>query len=107
MIVLRIKESKEIKPEEKEIFKCPGSDQELAEMLERDIVQDHLNIRWEDNLNLAETQRLLEEAVVWPICMPDFFEEIRRSWRGVLMVGPSGTGKTLLSRLLPRRVKSW
>lgn len=67
-------------------------------MLERDIVQKDPNVHWEDIADLTEAKRLLEEAVVLPMWMPDFFKGIRRPWRGVLMVGPPGTGKTLLAK---------
>ena len=47
---------------------------------------------------LKEAKRLLEEAVVLPLWMPQYFQGIRRPWKGVLMVGPPGTGKTLLAK---------
>lgn len=67
-------------------------------MLERDILQKNPNIHWDDIADLAEAKRLLEEAVVLPMWMPDFFKGIRRPWKGVLMVGPPGTGKTMLAK---------
>lgn len=41
---------------------------------ERDILQKNPNIHWEDIADLAEAKRLLEEAVVLPMWMPDFFK---------------------------------
>ncbi|RXG67355.1 Katanin p60 ATPase-containing subunit A-like 1 [Armadillidium vulgare] len=79
-------------------FDPSGYDRDLADMLERDIVQKNPGIRWEDIADLAEAKKLLEEAVVLPMLMPDFFKGIRRPWKGVLMVGPPGTGKTMLAK---------
>lgn len=42
--------------------------------IERDIVQKNPNIHWEDIADLYEAKRLLEEAVVLPMWMPDFFK---------------------------------
>jgi katanin p60 ATPase-containing subunit A1 len=47
---------------------------------------------------LRDAKALLEEAIVLPLWMPDFFKGIRRPWKGVLMFGPPGTGKTLLAK---------
>ncbi|XP_057454239.1 katanin p60 ATPase-containing subunit A1 [Lotus japonicus] len=75
-----------------------GPDPELAEMLERDVLETSPGVRWEDVAGLTEAKRLLEEAVVLPLWMPEYFQGIRRPWKGVLMFGPPGTGKTLLAK---------
>ena len=90
-------DDEEEQPEERR-FDSSGIDGDLVEMLERDIVQKDPNTKWDDIADLHEAKRLLEEAVVLPMWMPDFFKGIRRPWRGVLMVGPPGTGKTMLAK---------
>ncbi|XP_075055049.1 katanin p60 ATPase-containing subunit A-like 1 isoform X2 [Mixophyes fleayi] len=79
-------------------FDGAGYDKDLVEALERDIISRNPNVHWEDIADLEEAKKLLREAVVLPMWMPDFFKGIRRPWRGVLMVGPPGTGKTLLAK---------
>ncbi|XP_068156975.1 katanin p60 ATPase-containing subunit A-like 1 isoform X1 [Drosophila tropicalis] len=71
---------------------------ELVDILERDILQKDPKVRWSDIADLHDAKRLLEEAVVLPMLMPEYFKGIRRPWKGVLMVGPPGTGKTMLAK---------
>jgi katanin p60 ATPase-containing subunit A1 len=73
-------------------------DVELIEGIERDIVEGKVNVRWETIAGLNEAKHLLQEAVVLPLWMPDYFKGIRRPWKGVLMFGPPGTGKTMLAK---------
>lgn len=75
-----------------------GPDADLAAMLERDVLDTSPGVRWDDVAGLPEAKRLLEEAVVLPLWMPEYFQGIRRPWKGVLMFGPPGTGKTLLAK---------
>jgi hypothetical protein len=53
---------------------------------------------WSDIAGLTEAKRVLEEATVLPLIMPEFFTGIRRPVRGVMMFGPPGTGKTMLAK---------
>ena len=39
---------------------------------------------------LKEAKNLLQEAVVLPLIMPDYFRGIRRPLKGVLLIGPPG-----------------
>lgn len=82
----------------KRIQQYEGPDPDLAAMLERDVLETSPGVRWDDVAGLSEAKRLLEEAVVLPLWMPEYFQGIRRPWKGVLMFGPPGTGKTLLAK---------
>ncbi|XP_061560487.1 katanin p60 ATPase-containing subunit A1 isoform X2 [Phycodurus eques] len=86
--------------QEKELKKFDGTgyDKDLVEALERDIISQNPNVKWDDIADLGDAKKLLKEAVVLPMWMPAFFKGIRRPWKGVLMVGPPGTGKTLLAK---------
>ncbi|XWS19039.1 hypothetical protein CRYUN_Cryun32bG0096700 [Craigia yunnanensis] len=75
-----------------------GPDPDLAAMLERDVLETTPGVRWDDVAGLTDAKRLLEEAVVLPLWLPEYFQGIRRPWKGVLMFGPPGTGKTLLAK---------
>eukprot|EP00741_Cyanophora_paradoxa_P003742 tig00000093_g3637.t1 len=71
---------------------------ELAHIIQRDIQMESPNVRWDDVVGLDEAKRLLKEAVVMPIKFPQLFTGLLQPWRGVLLHGPPGTGKTMLAK---------
>merc|ERR1719192_1663119 len=84
------------RPETK--YRGEGFEPHLVDIIERDVLYKDPDIKWGDIAGLHEAKALLQEAVVLPLIMPDFFKGIRRPWKGVLMVGPPGTGKTMLAK---------
>lgn len=64
--------------------------QELIESIEREIVEQGVNVSWDSIADLQEAKQLLQEAVVLPLWMPDYFKGIRRPWKGVLLFGYVG-----------------
>jgi katanin p60 ATPase-containing subunit A1 len=62
------------------------------------VLDKNPGVKWDDIAELKDAKRLLEEAIVLPLLMPDYFKGIRRPWKGVLMYGPPGTGKTMLAK---------
>ncbi|XP_046963123.1 katanin p60 ATPase-containing subunit A1-like isoform X3 [Vanessa cardui] len=83
---------------DEKIFNTAGYEVHLVETLERDILQKNPDVRWKDVIGLDDAKSVLQEAMVLPLVMPDYFKGIRRPWKGVLLTGPPGTGKTLLAR---------
>eukprot|EP00501_MAST-03F_sp_TOSAG23-6_P000248 GSMAST32.ASY1.ANO1.254.1 assembled CDS len=77
---------------------CNECDTHLVEMIEREIVDFNAHVQWDDIPELTDAKRLLTEAVVLPLWLPDYFKGIRRPWKGVLLFGPPGTGKTMLAK---------
>ena len=65
----------------------------------REVLVETPNVKWEDIGGLEEAKQALKEAVEWPLKMPDAFKRLGiEPPKGVLLYGPSGTGKTLLAK---------
>jgi len=77
----------------------------MVEAIERDIIERHV-VQWEDIASLDDAKRLLQEAVVLPQVLPQFFTGIREPWKGVLLFGPPGTGKTMLAKAVASQAKT-
>ena len=73
-------------------------DRGIVDTVIRDVVQRDLGVSFDDIAALSGAKRLLSEAVILPLMLPEFFTGIREPWKGVLLFGPPGTGKTLLAK---------
>ena len=71
---------------------------ELALSVQNEIINANPNVRFSDIVGLPEAKRLLKEAVLMPMKYPHFFQGILEPWKGILLFGPPGTGKTMLAK---------
>ncbi|KAL2090261.1 hypothetical protein ACEWY4_014949 [Coilia grayii] len=78
-----------------------GEDQEkkkFQSQLQGAIVMEKPNIKWDDVAGLEGAKEALKEAVILPIKFPHLFTGKRTPWRGILLFGPPGTGKSYLAK---------
>ncbi|GFH15846.1 p60 katanin [Haematococcus lacustris] len=66
---------------EKRKINYVGPDADLAPMLERDMMDGAPGVKWTDIAGLLEAKRVLEEAAVLPLIMPEYFTGIRRPFK--------------------------
>lgn len=65
----------------------------------REVFLESPDVKWEDIGGLEGVKRELQEAVEWPLKYPDLYAAIGHTVpKGILLHGPSGTGKTLLAK---------
>lgn len=65
----------------------------------REVFIENPDVKWEEVGGLEEVKKELQEAVEWPMKYPMLYDKLgHRMPRGILLHGPSGTGKTLLAK---------
>lgn len=71
---------------------------DLATSIYRDICMANPGVYFKDIVGLSEAKRLLKEAVLMPMKYPSLFTGLLEPWKGILLFGPPGTGKTMLAK---------
>ena len=81
-------------------------DDEIDGAISSVIVREKPNVKWEDVAGMEGAKRTLREAIILPMSRPDLFKGARKPWKGILMFGPPGCGKTYLCKAVASEVES-
>ncbi|XP_071487891.1 vacuolar protein sorting-associated protein 4B-like [Diadema antillarum] len=77
----------------------------MEKQLEGAIVENP-NVKWSDVAGLEGAKEALKEAVIMPTKFPHLFTGKRKPWRGILLFGPPGTGKSYLAKAVATEANS-
>lgn len=108
MYISRARELRELLEKRKERKSTAGSDEEekLENAISDIIVTEKPNITLKDIAGLETAKQTLREAIVLPLMRPDLFSGARKPWKGILLFGPPGCGKTLLAKATAAEVEA-
>eukprot|EP00979_Chaetoceros_neogracilis_P015320 scaffold5691_cov184-Chaetoceros_neogracile.AAC.1 len=80
--------------------------QKLRGALSGAVVTEKPNVKWDDVAGLEQAKDSLKETVILPTRFPQLFTGKRKPFKGILLFGPPGTGKSFLAKAVATEADS-
>jgi len=79
-------------------FVMRGEQRDLALSIQREIINSNPGVSFKDIIGLEDAKKLMKEAIMLPMKYPHLFTGLLEPWKGILLFGPPGTGKTMMAK---------
>ncbi|XP_062893872.1 fidgetin-like [Mobula hypostoma] len=75
-------------------------DSQLLSLVTNEIVDSSPPVQWGDIAGLDTAKALIEQQILWPLLRPEAYNGANRAPKSILLFGPRGGGKTMLTRCI-------
>lgn len=73
-------------------------EEEMISSIMETVITEKPSVTWDDIGGLEEPKARIREAIILPMKRPEVFKGPLKPWKGILLFGPPGCGKTLLAK---------
>lgn len=83
-------------------------DDPIRKQIMQTVLDSDNKVQWEDVAGLEDAKKAMFDAIIFPIERPDIFsaDSPIKPWKGVLLYGPPGCGKTYIAKAIANKAKA-
>ena len=79
----------------------------LQEMIRDTIITEKPDLKMDEIAGLEDAKQAIHDAILAPMKHPELFKgKARQPWKGILLYGPAGCGKTLIAKAVAAEVNA-